>query len=230
MSLFRMPLFTWTTLCTSILMIFAMAPLTAATVMLALDRYAGFHFFTNGDGGNMMNYANLFWLFGHPRSTSSSCRAFGVWSEVVATYSSKRIYGYTSLVYATMCIAVLSFAVWLHHFFTMGQSANVNAIFGIATMIIGVPTGVKVYDWLLTMVGGRIRLTTAMLFHINFLLTFILGGMTGVLLANPGIDFQVHNTLFPGGAFPQHDHPRRAVRHVRGGAVLVPQGLRLPAA
>ncbi len=119
-----------------------------------------------------------------------------MWSEVVATYSSKRIYGYTSLVYATMCIAVLSFAVWLHHFFTMGQSANVNAIFGIATMIIGVPTGVKVYDWLLTMVGGRIRLTTAMLFHINFLLTFILGGMTGVLLANPGIDFQVHNTLF----------------------------------
>lgn len=196
MSLFRMPLFTWTTLCTSILMIFAMAPLTAATVMLALDRYAGFHFFTNGDGGNMMNYANLFWLFGHPEVYILILPAFGVWSEVVATYSSKRIYGYTSLVYATMCIAVLSFAVWLHHFFTMGQSANVNAIFGIATMIIGVPTGVKVYDWLLTMVGGRIRLTTAMLFHINFLLTFILGGMTGVLLANPGIDFQVHNTLF----------------------------------
>ncbi|QFR33502.1 cbb3-type cytochrome c oxidase subunit I [Ancylobacter sp. TS-1] len=196
MTLFRMPLFTWTTLCTSILMIFAMAPLTAATVMLALDRYAGFHFFTNGDGGNMMNYANLFWLFGHPEVYILILPAFGVWSEVVATFSSKRIYGYTSLVYATMCIAVLSFAVWLHHFFTMGQSANVNAIFGIATMIIGVPTGVKVYDWLLTMVGGRIRFSTAMLYHINFLLTFILGGMTGVLLANPGVDFQVHNTLF----------------------------------
>ena len=196
MTLFRMPLFCWTTLCTSILMIFAMAPLTVATIMLALDRYAGFHFFTNGAGGNMMNYANLFWLFGHPEVYILILPAFGVWSEVVATFSSKRIYGYTSLVYATMCIAVLSFAVWLHHFFTMGQSANVNAFFGIATMVIGVPTGVKVYDWLLTMVGGRIRFTTPMLFHINFLLTFILGGMTGVLLANPGVDFQVHNTLF----------------------------------
>ncbi len=196
MTLFRMPLFTWTTLCTAILMIFAMAPLTAATAMLALDRYAGFHFFTNGDGGNMMNYANLFWLFGHPEVYILILPAFGVWSEVVATFSGKRLYGYTSLVYATMCIAVLSFAVWLHHFFTMGQSANVNAAFGIATMVIGVPTGVKVYDWLLTMVGGRIRFSTPMLFHINFLLTFILGGMTGVLLANPGIDFQVHNTLF----------------------------------
>lgn len=196
MTLFRMPLFCWTTLCTAILMIFAMAPLTAVTIMLALDRYAGFHFFTNGDGGNMMNYANLFWLFGHPEVYILILPAFGVWSEVVATFSSKRIYGYTSLVYATMCIAVLSFLVWLHHFFTMGQSANVNAIFGIATMIIGVPTGVKVYDWLLTMVGGRIRFTTPMLFHINFLLTFILGGLTGVLLANPSVDFQVHNTLF----------------------------------
>ena len=196
MTLFRMPLFCWTTLCTSILMIFAMAPLTAATVMLALDRYAGFHFFTNGDGGNMMNYANLFWLFGHPEVYILILPAFGVWSEVAATFSAKRIYGYTSLVYATMCIAVLSFAVWLHHFFTMGQSANVNAIFGIATMVIGVPTGVKVYDWLLTMVGGRIRFSTPMLFLINFLLVFILGGLTGVLLANPGVDFQVHNTLF----------------------------------
>lgn len=196
MTLFRMPMFTWTTLCTSIIMIFAMAPLTVATIMLALDRYADFHFFTNGDGGNMMNYANLFWLFGHPEVYILILPAFGVWSEVVSTYSSKRIYGYTSLVCATMCIAVLSFAVWLHHFFTMGQSANVNAIFGIATMVIGVPTGVKVYDWVLTMVRGRIRFSTAMLFHINFLFTFVLGGMTGVLLANPTVDFQVHNSLF----------------------------------
>ena len=196
MSMFRMPLFCWTTLCTSILMIFAMAPLTVATIMLALDRYLGFHFFTNGDGGNMMNFANLFWLFGHPEVYILLLPALGVWSEVVSTFVGKRIYGYTSLVYATMCIAVLSFGVWLHHFFTMGQSANVNAIFGIATMIIGIPTGVKVYDWILTMYRGRIRITTPMLFHINFLLTFVLGGMTGILLANPTVDFQVHNSLF----------------------------------
>lgn len=196
MTLFRMPLFCWTTLCAAILMIFAMAPLTASSIMLALDRYLDFHFFTNADGGNMMNYANLFWLFGHPEVYILILPAFGVWSEVVSTYSGKRIYGYTSLVYATMCIAVLSFGVWLHHFFTMGQSANVNAIFGIATMIIGIPTGVKVYDWILTMYGGRIRFTTPMLFHIYFLFTFILGGLTGVLLANPTIDFQVHNSLF----------------------------------
>jgi len=196
MTLFRMPLFCWTTLCTSILMIFAMAPLTAATLMLAFDRYAGFHFFTNGDGGNMMNYANLFWLFGHPEVYILILPAFGVWSEVVPTFSGKRLYGYTSLVYATMCIAVLSFTVWLHHFFTMGQSANLNAFFGIATMVIGVPTGVKVYDWLLTMARGRIRFTTPMLFAIYFLSTFVLGGLTGVLLANPTIDFQMHNSLF----------------------------------
>ena len=196
MTLFRMPLFCWTTLCTSILMIFAMAPLTIATLMLALDRYAGFHFFTNDSGGNMMNYANLFWLFGHPEVYILILPAFGVFSEVISTFSGKVIYGYKSLVFATMSIAVLSFTVWLHHFFTMGQGANVNAVFGIATMLIGVPTGVKVYDWLLTMVRGRIRLSTAMLFSIMFLVTFVLGGLTGVILANPPVDFAVHNSLF----------------------------------
>ena len=196
MTLFRMPLFCWTSLCTSVLMIFAMAPLTIATLMLALDRYAGFHFFTNDLGGNMMNYANLFWLFGHPEVYILILPAFGVFSEVISTFSGKTIYGYKSLVVATMSIAVLSFTVWLHHFFTMGQGANVNAIFGIATMLIGVPTGVKVYDWLLTMVRGRIRLTTAMLFSIMFLVTFVIGGLTGVILANPPVDFAVHNSLF----------------------------------
>jgi cytochrome o ubiquinol oxidase subunit 1 len=196
MDLFRMPLFSWTTLCTSILMIFAMAPLTIATLMLALDRYAGFHFFTNDLGGNMMNYANLFWLFGHPEVYILILPAFGVFSEVISTFSGKTIYGYKSLVFATMSIAVLSFAVWLHHFFTMGQGADVNAFFGIATMLIGVPTGVKVYDWLLTMVRGRIRLTTAMLFSVMFLVTFVIGGLTGVILANPPVDFVLHNSLF----------------------------------
>ena len=196
MDLFRMPMFCWTTLCTAILMIFAMAPLTACTLMLALDRYAGFHFFTNGSGGNMMNYANLFWLFGHPEVYILILPAFGVYSEVFSTFSGKALFGYRSLVLATMAIAVASFMVWLHHFFTMGQSANVNAAFGIATMAIGIPTGVKVYEWLLTMVGGRIRFTTAMLFAILFLVTFVMGGLTGIMLANPGIDFSVHNSLF----------------------------------
>ncbi len=196
MTLFRMPLFCWTTLCTSILMIFAMAPLTVATIMLAFDRYAGFHFFTDGSGGNLMNYANLFWLFGHPEVYILILPAFGVYSEVFSTYSGKTLYGYTSLVYATMAIAVLSFTVWLHHFFTMGQSANLNAVFGVATMTIGIPTGVKIYDWILTMARGRIRFSTAMLFSIAFAATFVIGGVTGVLLANPTIDFSVHNSLF----------------------------------
>jgi cytochrome o ubiquinol oxidase subunit 1 len=196
MDLYRMPLFCWTSLCTSILMIFAMAPLTVATIMLALDRYAGFHFFTAGHGGDMMNYANLFWLFGHPEVYILILPAFGVYSEVFSTYSGKTLYGYGSLVLATMAIAVLSFTVWLHHFFTMGQSANLNGAFGAATMLIGVPTGVKVYDWLFTMVRGRIRFSTPLLFALAFLVTFVIGGLSGVLLANPPVDFVVHNSLF----------------------------------
>lgn len=196
MDMFRMPMFTWTVLCTAILMIFAITPLTVASLMLALDRYADFHFFTNDNGGNVMNFANLFWLFGHPEVYILVLPAYGVWSEVVSTFSGKRIYGYPSLVYATMCIAIFSFCVWLHHFFTMGQSASVNAAFGIATMLIGIPTGVKIYDWVLTMYRGRIRLTVPMLFLVYFLFVFVIGGLTGILMANPTVDFQVHNSLF----------------------------------
>lgn len=196
MDLFRMPLFTWTVLCTAIIMIFAMPPLTVATATLALDRYLDFHFFTNDLGGNMMNYVNLFWLFGHPEVYLLVLPAYGVYSEVVATFSSKRLYGYASLVYATMVIAVLSFAVWLHHFFTMGQSPNVNIAFGIASMLIAVPTGVKIYDWMATMFRGRIRFTVPVIYLTGFFMLFTIGGVTGVMLANPTISFQVHNTLF----------------------------------
>ena len=196
MTLMRMPLFTWTALCTSILMIFAMPPLTVATVLLALDRYLGFHFFTNGLGGNMMNFANLFWLFGHPEVYILILPAFGVYSEVIPAFSGKVIYGYTSLVLATMVIALLSFTVWLHHFFTMGQSSGVNETFGIATMCIGIPTGVKIYDWMLTMFRGRIRFTVPMVYSLGFMMLFVIGGMSGIVLANPSIDYQVHNTLF----------------------------------
>jgi cytochrome o ubiquinol oxidase subunit 1 len=196
MTFFRMPLFCWTALCTSILLIFAMPPLTVATGLLALDRYAGMHFFTNEAGGNVMNYANLFWLFGHPEVYILILPAFGVYSEVIATFSSKRLFGYVSLVWATMAIAVLSFTVWLHHFFTMGQSADVNAAFGIATMLIGIPTGVKVYDWIWTMFRGRVRFTVPMLYALAFIVTFVIGGMTGIMLAMPPLDYVTHNTVF----------------------------------
>ncbi len=196
MGFFRMPLFTWTALCTSILMIFAMPPLTVATGLLALDRYLGFHFFTNGHGGNMMNYANLFWLFGHPEVYILILPSFGVYSEVFSTFSGKVLYGYKSLVLATMAIAVLSFTVWLHHFFTMGQSADINGAFGIATMLIGIPTGVKVYDWLLTMYRGRVRFSVPMVYALAFMMLFVIGGLSGIILANPSVDYQVHNSLF----------------------------------
>lgn len=196
MTLMRMPMFCWTAFCTSILMIFAMPPLTVATALLALDRYLGFHFFTNDLGGNMMNYANLFWLFGHPEVYILILPAFGVYSEVVSTFSTKELYGYKSLVIATMAIAILSFTVWVHHFFTMGQSASINAVFGIATMTIGVPTGVKIYDWIWTMFMGQVRFTVPMLYSLAFMMTFVLGGLTGIILAFPPLDYLVHNTLF----------------------------------
>ncbi len=192
MTLMRMTLFVWTALCTSIMMIFAMPPLTVATALLALDRYLGFHFFTNDLGGNMMNYANLFWLFGHPEVYILILPAFGIYSEVVSVFSSKELYGYTSLVIATMSIAILSFTVWLHHFFTMGQNANINAAFGIATMTIGVPTGVKIYDWIWTMFRGQVRFTVPMLYSLAFMITFTIGGLSGIILAFPPLDYLVH--------------------------------------
>ena len=196
MTFMRMPMFTWTALCTSILIVFAMPPVTVSSLMLAADRYLDFHFFTNDLGGNMMNYANLFWMFGHPEVYILILPAYGIFSEISATFAAKTLYGYRSLVIATMSIAVLSFTVWLHHFFTMGQGASVNAAFGVATMLIAIPTGVKVYDWMATLWRGRIRMRVPMIYLFGFFMLFTIGGMTGVLLANPTIDFQVHNSLF----------------------------------
>lgn len=196
MTFLRMPIFCWTVICTSIIMIFALPPLTVAALMLAADRYLDFHFFTNDLGGNMMNYVNLFWLFGHPEVYLLVIPCYGIFSEVISTFSGKRIYGYMSMVYATMSIAVLSFCVWLHHFFTMGQSANVNVAFGIASMAIAVPTGIKVYNWMATIFRGRVRMTVPMIYAAGFFYLFVIGGLTGVMLANPVISFQVHNTLF----------------------------------
>ena len=196
MELLRMPMFCWTTLASNLLIIAAFPILTATLAMLILDRYFGFHFFTNEAGGNMMMFMNLIWAWGHPEVYILILPAFGVFSEVVATFSGKPLFGYRSMVLATMAICVISFMVWLHHFFTMGAGPYVNAIFGIASMIIAVPTGVKIYNWLFTMYGGRVRFTTPMLWSIGFMVTFILGGLTGVLVAVPPADFMLHNSLF----------------------------------
>ncbi|KCZ57375.1 cytochrome O ubiquinol oxidase [Hyphomonas beringensis] len=196
MHFMRMPLFCWTSLCVAIMLIYAMPALTVSSTMLLLDRYAGFHFFTNAAGGNMMNYANIFWMFGHPEVYILVLPAFGVFSEISSTFSGKKLYGYTSLVIASMSISVISFTVWLHHFFTMGSSVPVNIAFGIATMVIGIPTGVKIYDWMATMWRGRIRVTTPIVYLVGFFMLFVIGGLSGIILANPSIDYQVHNSTF----------------------------------
>jgi cytochrome o ubiquinol oxidase subunit 1 len=196
MNYLRMPMFCWTTLATNLLIVAAFPILTATLAMLLLDRYLGFHFFTNEAGGNMMMFMNLIWAWGHPEVYILVLPAFGIFSEVISTFSGKPLFGYRSMVAATMAICILSFMVWLHHFFTMGAGADVNAIFGIATMIIAVPTGVKVFNWLFTMYGGRIRFQTPLLWSIGFMVTFIIGGMTGVLMAVPPVAFVLHNSLF----------------------------------
>jgi cytochrome o ubiquinol oxidase subunit 1 len=196
MTYFRMPVFCWTALSASLLIVAAFPILTATFMMLLLDRYLGMHFFTNDAGGNQMMYVNLFWAWGHPEVYILVLPAFGAFSEVVATFSGKGLFSYRSMVLATLGICVLSFMVWLHHFFTMGAGADVNAFFGIMSSIIAVPTGVKVFNWLFTMYRGRVVFKTPMLFAVGFMITFVIGGMTGVLLAVPPVDFVLHNSVF----------------------------------
>jgi cytochrome o ubiquinol oxidase subunit 1 len=196
MTYLRMPVFCWTTLAANLLIVAAFPILTATLAMLLLDRYLGFHFFTNEAGGNMMMFMNLIWAWGHPEVYILILPAFGVFSEVISTFSGKPLFGYRSMVMATMAICLLSFTVWLHHFFTMGAGADVNAIFGITSAIIAVPTGVKIFNWLFTMYGGRLVYSQSLLWSIGFMVTFVIGGMTGVLLAVPPADFVLHNSLF----------------------------------
>ncbi|MBP0620726.1 cytochrome o ubiquinol oxidase subunit I [Cupriavidus consociatus] len=196
MTLMRMPIFTWTALCTNVLIIAAFPVLTAALALLSLDRYVGTNFFTADQGGSAMLYVNLIWIWGHPEVYILVLPVFGIFSEVVATFCRKRLFGYASMVYATVVITVLSYLVWLHHFFTMGSGASVNSFFGITTMIISIPTGAKIFNWLFTMYHGKIRFEAPMLWTIGFMVTFVIGGMTGVLLAVPPADFSLHNSLF----------------------------------
>jgi cytochrome o ubiquinol oxidase subunit 1 len=196
MTYFRMPVFCWSALTASVLIVAAFPVLTATLGMLIADRYLGMHFFTNDAGGNLMMYVNLFWSWGHPEVYILIIPAFGIFSEVIATFSHKPLFAYRSMVLALMAICILAFMVWLHHFFTMGASAGVNSFFGVMSMIIGIPTGVKVFNWLFTMYRGRIVFKTPVLFAIGFIVTFVIGGLTGVLLAVPPIDFVLHNSVF----------------------------------
>ncbi len=196
MTLMKMPVFIWTTLCSSILVMFVFPVLTATMGMLFLDRYFGFHFFTSDLGGSAMMYINLIWVWGHPEVYILILPAFGIFSEIASAFARKRLFGYTSMVWATASITFLSMLVWAHHFFTMGAGGKVNAVFGIATMIISIPTGVKVFNWLFTLFRGRIRYATPLLWLVGFLITFTVGGMTGVMLSVPAADFQFHNSAF----------------------------------
>ncbi len=196
MTWMRLPVFSWTTLCTNVLIVATFPVLTATLALLTADRYLGTNFFTNDLGGNPMMYVNLIWIWGHPEVYILILPIFGIFSEIVPTFSGKRLFGYTSMVYATCVIMILSYIVWLHHFFTMGAGADVNSFFGITTMIISIPTGAKLFNWLFTMYKGRIRFEVPMLWVIGFMLTFVIGGMTGVLLAVPPADYVLHNSLF----------------------------------
>lgn len=196
MTLMKMPIFVWSALCAMVLVLFAFPILTATVYLLTLDRYLGMHIFTAGGGGNPMMYINLIWAWGHPEVYILILPIFGIFSEVVPTFSEKRLFGYASMVWALILITFLSFVVWLHHFFTMGASPHVNAFFGIMTMLIAIPTGVKIFNWLFTKFRGRVHFTSPMLWFFAFVLNFTIGGMTGILLSSPPVDFQVHNSLF----------------------------------
>lgn len=196
MALMKMPIFVWSVLVTTVLIMLAFPLLTGTLAMLSLDRLMGMHFFTSDAGGNPMMYINLIWAWGHPEVYILVMPAFGIYSEVVATFARKKLFGYKTMVAALLAIMFFSFVVWQHHFFTMGSGANVNAFFGIMTMVIAIPTGVKLFNWLFTMYRGKIRFSAPMVWFMCFAVTFTLGGVTGVLMAVPAIDFQVHNTLF----------------------------------
>lgn len=196
MTLFKMPIFPWSVLVTSVLIMLAFPILTVTLALLGLDRTMGMHFFTSDGGGNPMLYINLIWAWGHPEVYILVLPAFGVFSEVVATYAKKKLFGYKTMVYALIAIMFLSFIVWQHHFFTMGAGANVNAFFGIMTMVIAIPTGVKIFNWLFTMYRGQIDFKAPMFWFLAFVVTFTIGGVSGVMMAVPALDFQVHNTMF----------------------------------
>lgn len=196
MTFMRMPLFAWTTFVTSALILFAFPAITVGLVELMFDRLFGGNFFDPDKGGNVILWQHLFWIFGHPEVYILIVPAFGIISEVVSTFSRKRLFGYSSMVFATILIGFLGFMVWAHHMFSVGMGPVANTIFGVATMAIAVPTGVKIFNWLLTLWGGKITFNTAGLFALAFIPTFVMGGTTGVMLASADADFQFHDSYF----------------------------------
>ncbi|MHC2318195.1 hypothetical protein ACVIHC_005241 [Bradyrhizobium diazoefficiens] len=229
MTMMKMPVFTWTSLCTNILIVASFPVLTVVLALLSLDRYVGTNFFTNDFGGSPMMYVNLIWIWGHPEVYILVLPAFGIFSEVTSTFSGKRLFGYTSMVYATVVITILSYLVWLHHFFTMGSGASVNSFFGITTMIISIPTGAKMFNWLFTMYRGRIRYELPMMWTIAFMLTFVLGRHDRRSAGGAAGRLRAAQQPVPDRALPQRDHRRRGVRRVRRNQLLVPEGVRLQA-
>lgn len=196
MTLMRMPMFTWSSLITCVIIVFAFPVLTVSLALMMFDRLFGSHFFTMSDGGMDMLWANLFWVWGHPEVYIVILPAFGIFSEVISTFAKKNLYGYKSMVISMVAISLLSFLVWVHHFYTMGQGALANSFFSITTMLIAVPTGVKIFNWLSTLYKGKIEFTTPMLFSLAFIPIFTFGGVTGVMLAMASADYQYHNTMF----------------------------------
>ncbi|MFC2946847.1 cytochrome aa3 quinol oxidase subunit I [Virgibacillus sediminis] len=196
MTLFKMPIFTWSTLITSFIIVFAFPILTVALALMTIDRIFGSQFFTLTGEGLPMMWANLFWMWGHPEVYIVILPAFGIFSEVIATFARKQLFGYTAMVWSIIVIAGLSFLVWVHHFFTMGAGAFVNSVFSVTTMAIAVPTGVKIFNWLATLYKSKIQTTTAMMWALAFIPSFVIGGVTGVMLGMAAADYQFHNTYF----------------------------------
>lgn len=196
MKLMRMPMFTWSVLITNVIILFAFPVLTVSLALMMFDRMFGSQFFTMANGGMDMLWANLFWVWGHPEVYIVILPAFGIFSEIISTFSRKNLYGYKSMVYSMVIISVLSFLVWAHHFYTMGHGVTVNGFFSISTMAIAVPTGVKIFNWLFTLRKGKIEFTTPMLYSLAFIPIFTFGGVTGVMLAMASADYQYHNTMF----------------------------------
>jgi cytochrome aa3-600 menaquinol oxidase subunit I len=196
MTLMRMPMFTWSALITNIIIVFAFPVITVALIMMTMDRLFGTNFFSTSNGGMDMLWANLFWVWGHPEVYILIMPSFGIYSEIIPTFARRNLFGYTSMVISMVAISILSFLVWTHHFFTMGQGAMTNSIFSITTMMIAIPTGIKIFNWLFTLRKGRIRFTVPMLYSLGFIPLFTIGGVTGVMLAMSAADYQYHNTMF----------------------------------